>query len=132
MENRALKTSATMAMVMGIFLPLAETVRRSNQIFDFTQFLYWFDDYILGAVLLIAVYLVRKKSPRSNSFLIAAWGVVSGALFLSLLGQLEYYVTGGGDPGILPTNLVTVAKVLILAYMITGLYLSIEANSDRS
>jgi hypothetical protein len=123
MENKPLKASVKLAIVMGLFLPLAETVRRSNQLFDLTRFFNWFDDYVLGAILLTAVYLVRKKSPDSNSFLIAAWGFVAGALFLSFLGQFEYYVTGAGDPGILPTNLVTIAKGLILGYLIIGLYL---------
>src|SRR5262245_33042643 len=131
MENKPLKASVNLAIVMGIFLPLAETVRRSNQLFDLTKFFNWFDDYILGAVLLTAVYLVRKKSLHSNSVLIAALGVVAGALSLSLLGQFEYYITGVGDPGILPTNLVTIAKGLILGYLIIGLYLSIKANSYK-
>ncbi|MDZ4871899.1 MAG: hypothetical protein CLLPBCKN_001287 [Chroococcidiopsis cubana SAG 39.79] len=61
MENKPLKISLRMATIMGVFLPLAETVRRSNQIVDLARFLSWFDDYILGAILLIAVYLVKKR-----------------------------------------------------------------------
>ncbi len=128
MENKTLKASVKMAVVMGIFLPLAETVRRSNQLFDLTKFFNWFDDYILGASLLTAAYLVRKKRPYSKSFLIAAWGFVAGALFLSFIGQFEYYTTGSGDPGVLPTTMVTIAKGLILSYMLVGLYLSVKAN----
>lgn len=131
MENKPLKASMKLAIVMGIFLPLAETVRRSNQLFDLSRFFNWFDDYVLGAILLVIAYLVRKKSPHSNSLLIAAWGFVAGALFLSFLGQFEYYAAGAGDPGILPTNLVTIAKGLILGYLIIGLYLSIKANSYK-
>jgi hypothetical protein len=131
MENKPLKASVNMAIVMGMFLPLAETVRRLNQLFDLTRFFNWFDDYVLGAVLLISAYMVRKKSSHSNSLLIAAWGFVAGALFLSFLGQFEYYVAGSRDPGILPTNLVTIAKGLILGYLIIGLYLSIKANSYK-
>jgi hypothetical protein len=130
MENISLKISMRMATIMGIFLPLAETVRRSNQILDLTKFFNWFDDYILGSVLLIAVYLVKKKINNSIAFLIAAWGFVSGALFLSFLGQFEYYRTTTGDPGIFSTSFVAIAKGLILAYMLIGLYLGIKA-SDR-
>jgi len=132
MENKPLKASVNLAVVMGIFLPLAETVRRSNQLFDLTKFFNWFDDYVLGGILLTAVYMVRKKSHHSISFLIAAWGFVAGALFLSFLGQFAYYVTGTADPGVLPTNLVTIAKGLILGYLIIGLYLSVIANSYKS
>lgn len=131
MGNKPLKISMRMATIMGIFLPLAETVRRSNQIFDLTKFISWFDDYILGAVLLIAVYLV-KKNGNNYSFLIAAWGFVSGALFLSFLGQFDYYRTPTGDPGIFSTSFVAVAKGLILGYMLIGLYLGIKSHTHRS
>lgn len=131
MDNKPLKISVRMATIMGVFLPLAETVRRSNQLFDLTRFLSWFDDYILGATLLIAVYLVKKKINNSISFLIAAWGFVSGALFLSFLGQFEYYRTTTGDPGIFSTSFVAIAKGLILGYMLTGLYMGIKSNSYK-
>ncbi|MCI0691755.1 hypothetical protein L0337_07060 [candidate division KSB1 bacterium] len=129
MEGKPLKTAVTMAIIMGVFLPLAETVRRANQIFDLTKFFSWFDDYILGSILLIAAHLVRKKKHNSISFLIAAWGIAAGALFLSFLGQLEYYITSAGDPGIFSTNFVTIAKVIILGYMLVGLHLSIKSNA---
>jgi hypothetical protein len=132
MENRSLKSSVAMAIIMGIFLPLAETVRRVNQIFDLTEFFSWFDDYILGIVLLIAAYLVKKKRDNSTSYLIAGWGIVSGALFLSFLGQFEYYRIPSGDPGIFSTSFVLIAKGLILGYMLIGLYLSIKSQKKVS
>lgn len=128
MENNSLKISMRMALFMGIFLPLAETLRRSNQLLDPTRFINWFDDYLLGGALLAAVYLVKKKRPNSISYLIAAWGVAVGALFLSFIGQFEYYQTATGDPGIFSTSLVAVIKGLILVYMLIGLALSIKAN----
>ncbi|NJK47935.1 hypothetical protein HC931_06945 [Candidatus Gracilibacteria bacterium] len=128
MENKPLKISMRMATIMGIFLPLSETVRRSNQILDPTRFFNWFDDYILGSVLLIAVYLVKKKINNAIAFLIAAWGFVSGALFLSFLGQFDYYRTNTVDPGIFSTSFVAIAKGLILAYMLIGLYMAIKSN----
>lgn len=128
MGNKPLKISMRMAMIMGVFLPLAETVRRSNQISDLTRFFSWFDDYILGAVLLIAAYLVKTKTNNSIAYLIAAWGFVSGALFLSFLGQFDYYRTATADPGIFSTSFVAIVKGLILAYMLSGLYMGIKAN----
>ncbi len=105
MENKFLKISMWMALFMGVFLPLAETIRRSNQLLDPARFINWFDDYLLGGALLIAVYLVKKMRPNSISYLIAAWGVAVGALFLSFIGQFEYYETATGDPGIFSTTL---------------------------
>jgi hypothetical protein len=127
MRNNSLKISIRMATIMGVFLPFIETVRRSNQILDPTKFLNWFDDYMLGGVLLISVYLVRKRVSNSLSYLIAAWGFASGALFLSFLAQFDIYAKS--DPGIFPTQLVAIVKGLILGYMLTGLYLAIQANS---
>lgn len=130
MENKALKISRRMALFMGIFLPLAETIRRLNQLTDPARFLSWFDDYLLGGAMLTAVYLVSRKKRNAISWLIAAWGIAVGALFLSFLGQFDYYRTAGGDPGIFSTTLVAIAKGLILMFMFIGLYLSIKANSE--
>jgi hypothetical protein len=127
MKTNSLKISTKMATIMGVFLPFIETIRRSNQILDPTKFLNWFDDYMLGGVLLLSVYLVKKRVSNSISYLIAAWGFASGALFLSFLAQFDIYAKS--DPGIFPTQLVAIVKGLILGYMLTGLYLSIHANS---
>lgn len=128
MDNKALTISTRMALAMGIFLPLAETLRRSNQLLDPARFLNWFDDYLLGGALLWAVYGVKKQKRNAVSWLIAAWGISVGALFLSFIGQFDYYKTAAGDPGIFSTTLVAVVKGLLLVYMFWGLYLSIQAN----
>jgi hypothetical protein len=127
MKSNNLMISTRMAAIMGVFLPLIETIRRSNQLLDPTKFLNWFDDYMLGSVLLISVYLVKKKANDSVSLLIAAWGFASGALFLSFLAQFDIY--SKSDPGIFSTGLVALGKGIILAYMLTGLYLAIKSNS---
>ena len=132
MINKDLKASANMAVVMGFFLPVAETVRRINQIVDFKEFFSWFDDYILGAVLLFAAYNVFKESRNAVAFLIAAWGIGTGALLLSFLGQFTYYQTAAGDPGIFSTTFVAIAKGLILIYMIIGLAKAIKANQHKN
>jgi hypothetical protein len=131
MTNRNLRTSAKMAVVMGLLLPVAETVRRIHQILDYTEFFSWFDDYILGAILLWAAYSVFKNKKNSVAYLIAVWGVATGALFLSLLGQLRHYQTTTGDPGIFSTTFVAVAKGLILLYILVGLIKAIKANLDE-
>jgi hypothetical protein len=129
MKNKALTTSVRMAVVMGIFLPLAETFRRSNQLLDPTRFFNWFDDYLLGGILLITAYRVIKKKPNAISYLIGGWGIGVGALFLSFLGQFDYYRTAAGDPGIFSTTLVAIVKGIILGYMLVGLHLSIKSNN---
>ena len=128
MTSNDLRVSFKMAVVMGLFLPVAETIRRINQILEYREFFSWFDDYLLGAVLLWSAYKVYNKAKNSVAYLIAAWGIATGALFLSFIGQFRYYQTTSGDPGVFSTTFVVVAKGLILLYMIIGLTKSIKAN----
>lgn len=128
MTSNDLKVSSKMAAVLGLFLPIAETIRRINQILDYREFFSWFDDYILGAILLWSAYLVFKETKNAVAYLIAAWGIAAGALFLSFLGQFKYYQTTSGDPGLFPTTFVAVVKGLILLYILFGLKKAIKAN----
>lgn len=126
--NKPLNQSVKMAVVMGVFLPLAETVRRSNHILDLTRFFNWFDDYILGGVLLLAAYGVIRKQVNAITYLVAAWAFAAGALALSFLGQLDKFRTNTPDPGVFNSSLVAVAKGVIFAYLLIGLGLAIKAN----
>ena len=111
---------------MGIFLPLAETVRRFHQLADVTQFFHWFDDYMLGGMLIWAALYLRKDKPDAILYMIAAFGIATGALFLSLLGQVDYIMIDQSDPGgIFSVWFVLIAKLLILGYMIFGMLKSI-------
>ena len=117
-----------MAIVMGIFLPVAETVRRIHQIFDMKEFFSWFDDYIFGMILLYAAFRTLTQKFNAISYLIAAWGIGTGGIFLSLLGQLKYLQSNTADPGIFSSTLVFLVKTVILIYMLIGLRLSIKSN----
>jgi hypothetical protein len=128
MINKDLKVSAKMAVVLGLFLPVAETFRRINQILDYKEFFSWFDDYVLGAILILSAYFAFKEVKYSGAYLIAAWSIAAGGLFLSFLGQFTYYRTPSGDPGIFPTTFVAIAKALILIYILVGLTTAIKAN----
>jgi hypothetical protein len=129
MTKNNLRTSAKMALILGVLLPIAETIRRANQILDPANFFKWFDDYILGFILIVAAYRVLKRKPDAVLYLIAVWGMAVGGHFLSFLGQFEYYKTPTGDPGLFSTTLVAVVKGTILIYMLIGVYWSIKANS---
>ena len=128
MENQNLKTSMIMAFIMGIFLPLAETVRRINQIIIFQEFFRWFDDFVLGGVLLLAGYCVIKQKKNAKEYLIAAWGIASGGLILSLFGQISDYTSNITDAGIFNSGFVLSAKIIILTFMFVGLYKSVNTN----
>jgi len=117
-----------MAIFMGIFLPLAETVRRFRQLADLSHMMNWFDDYILGGILLLSAWLLKKEKPNAISYMIAAWGIGAGALFLSFLGQIDHIQSNTGDPGgIFSAWFVLIVKGLILMFMILGMIKSINA-----
>jgi hypothetical protein len=123
-----LKTIYWMALLMGIFLPLAETIRRFKQLSDLEHIMYWFDDYILGGILIAAALSLKSEKTNAISYMIAAWGIATGALFLSFLGQFDYLLSNTPDPGgIFSIWFVFAAKGLILLFMTLGLMKSIKA-----
>jgi len=128
MKHKNLRGIYWMAIIMGIFLPIAETVRRFKQLTDLSQFLVWFDDYILGAIMLLSAWMLKTGKPNSISYMIGAWGIGTGALFLSFLSQIDYIISNRSDPGgIFSVWFVLIAKGLIMGYMILGLLKSIKA-----
>ncbi len=131
MKNKALLTSMRMAVALGIFLPLAETVRRIHEVLAFENFFRWFDDYILGAVLLYAAFLVWKQKHNATLYLIAAWGAAVGGLTLSLYGQFDGYFKNNPDAGIFSSGFVLIAKALILFYILIGLQKSIQSTNTN-
>ncbi|HEX5112556.1 MAG TPA: hypothetical protein VFV79_06905 [Saprospiraceae bacterium] len=128
--NPSLRLSMRMAFAMGIFLPILETVRRINQILIPQYFIHWFDDYILGAILLWSAWTVYKGKRNSGYFLIVAWGIAVGVLSMSFLYQIDLYINPGEEPGIFSKHIVAVVKGLILAYIFIGLSKSIRSQRD--
>jgi len=131
MESNQLKLSMKMAIILGIFLPLAETIRRIHQILIFKDFLLWIDDYLIGTVLLIATFRVYRKKHKSREYLIAAWGITTGGIFLSCLGQVNYIINEIPEKGVFSSGLVMLIKTLILIYVLVGLSLSIKVNEPN-
>lgn len=132
MNNSPLLLSMRMAFVMGILLPLAETVRRIQEVLALQNILHWFDDYILGAVLLLAAYTVLKQKQNSAQYLTAAWETAAGALGLSLMGQIDGLLSGTPDPGIFSSGFVLIAKATILTYILFGLQKSIPVTNYKA
>jgi hypothetical protein len=74
-----------MAYLIGILLPLAETVRRSGSL---AEWWLWADDYLIGVSLLAAARLSRDRSAPGERALAAAWGLTCGMGYYSLVGHL--------------------------------------------
>ena len=120
-SNAVLRVSARMALAMGIFLPVLETIRRSNQILHLQYFIQWFDDYILGAILLIAAIRVLNGKPFASLLLLVAWSMTVGVLLMSFLFQLNVYLGIGEEAGIFSTHVVAFVKALLVTYTLIGL-----------
>lgn len=125
--SSALKTSARMAIVMGICLPILEVVRRSNQISELQYFMHWFDDFIIGGVLIFVGFKALKGNSGSILNLVIVWSMAVGVLVMSFLYQLNLYLGDDKEPGVFSKHLVALVKGLLVAYTIIGLTKSIKA-----
>jgi hypothetical protein len=118
--------SRILAVVFGIFLPLAETVRRWSTWRDFPLTL--FEDYVLGALFLYGAWLSRRDFRRGQCFLAAAWGVGCGVGYSSFLGQLHRIQLGEPDPAPIPSSCVALIKGVMLALGVVALVVTLRAK----
>ena len=80
--------SRRLALIFGILLPVAETVRRWPQVSTGAHLLFWFDDVLLGTMLLYGVWATRHRFVDGQRFLTAAWGCALGMGYFSFFGKL--------------------------------------------
>jgi len=74
-----------LSFMIGILLPLAETIRRSARLMDWWM---WVDDYLIGGSLIFGAWLSRNQSPVGIRALIAAWGLACGMAYNGMVGHL--------------------------------------------
>lgn len=116
------------AFAIGILLPVLETVRRgiSHWAVDFTTM---FEDYLGGALLLIAAFAALRRRVWSGKFLILAWAAVSGVMTTSFISQLEDTIKGAATE---PNNLIVViVKFLLWSVAVTSLLLSFRSAQPK-
>lgn len=109
------------AWFLGIALPLAEAARRRT---DFSDPAAYVDDFLLGGLLLWAAWAAGRGRAYGRGLLIAAWGVLCGAMYYSFFGQLTW--TGPTDVSGLPHGLVIAVKGAILATAAACLVLAVR------
>ena len=125
-----ISVSRYLAIVIGIFAPLAETIRRWSTWRDNPPAL--FDDYILGAFLIYGAWRVGKDARTGQRFLAAGWAFMCGMAYNSFFGQLHSISLGAEDPAPISSTWVAVIKGIGLALGVIGLVLSLKRLPDHA
>ena len=120
----AIAFSRNLAIVLGLAAPLLETIRRWHIWQD--DPLAFFDDYILGFLLLYGAWRVTKNAEGGRKFLVVGWGFALGLAYASLDFQLQQVRVGAIDPAPISTEWVAVVKgigfILVLMGLVTSLF----------
>jgi hypothetical protein len=125
-----MRFSRILAVVLGVLVPSAETVRRWSTWREAPLAL--FDDYILAGLLLYGVWLAGHDFRRGQCFLAAAWGIVCGVGYGSVMGQLDRLQRGEPDPAPIPSSWVAAIKGVLLALAVTALIATLRARPQTN
>ena len=118
------------AIALGILTPLAETIRRWSTWRENPAS--FFDDYILGAFLLVGAWRTGKDVRSGRPFLAAAWAFMCGMAYNSFFGQLENNRLGLADPAPISSGSVAAIKGIGLALGIICLVFSLWPISEQT
>lgn len=100
--------SRRLAIIFGILAPLAETIRRWNQLDQLSVLPFWVDDYIMGAFLVYGAWRAKQDTGRGFGVLASAWGFTCGMGYASFFSQLT--MLNQTDPAPIPSGWVAVIK----------------------
>jgi hypothetical protein len=114
------------AYVLGVAFPLLEVARRRTSFHPLPSYL---DDFVIGALLLLAARSVTKGKPYGDAFLCAAWGALCGGLWGSFFGQL--LSTEPTDVSGLPNGAVVAIKGVAYLVAIVATVLAIRRAAER-
>jgi hypothetical protein len=119
--------SRNLAIFIGLLAPLLETIRRWHTWQD--DPLAFFDDYILGGLLLFGAWRVTKDVLIGRKFLVAGWGFALGLAYASVDFQLQQVRAGAADPAPISTGWVAIVKVVGFAIILIGLISSLRMRN---
>ena len=117
------------AIIFGIVVPLAETIRRWHQLGQLSVWPFWLDDFILGALLLYGAWRTGKDIRNGRRFLAAAWGFTCGMGYSSFFAQLV--TLNEPDPAPISSVWVAVIKGVGLASAILALVGSLKLGKEE-
>ena len=111
------------ALTVGVLLPVLETYRRGVGYWG-VEFTTMFEDYVAGALLLTGGWAARRGRHWGATFLVLAWGYVTGLMSSSFWYQLEETLRQTASE---PDNLLVVAvKFILWATCVVSLALSFQ------
>lgn len=119
-----IKLSGNLAILLGVLAPLLETIRRWHTWQE--DPLSFFDDYILGGLLLYGAWRVTKNALTGQKFLTAAWGFALGMVYASVDFQLQQVRAGATDPAPISTEWVAAIKIAGLVLVLLGFVTSLR------
>ena len=77
------------ALVLGLLLPVVETIRRWHQLGDIAIWPAWLDDWAIGALLLYGWWRTRTTAAAGMPALAAGFGFASAMAWSSFFSQLS-------------------------------------------
>ncbi|HEX4900806.1 MAG TPA: hypothetical protein VFV61_09750 [Pyrinomonadaceae bacterium] len=122
--------SRRLAYIGGVITPLAETIRRWSTWQQTPA--NFFDDYLLGALLIYGAWRTGRNVHDGQRFLIAAWAVACGLGYYSFFGQLQSWSRNEADPAPISSLWIAVIKGIAWAIAILALIVSLQRlpNTD--
>ena len=119
-----IRLSRNLAILWGIITPVVETIRRWHTWRENPPA--FFDDFILGGLLLYGAWRVRQDAEGGQKFLAAAWGFTLGMVYSSFFWQLEQMRLGAIDPAPISSAWVAGIKGIGFALSILGFVTSLR------
>ena len=125
-----LERNRRLAIVLGVLLPVAETVRRWRQLADPRMAPAWLDDYLIGAFLLYGAWQVGKDAHRGQASLAAAYGFACGMAYAAFFIQLADITQP--DPSGIPVVVVLTLKAIGIAVGAFALATTLRARPETA
>ena len=113
------------AIAIGLLLPVLETYRRgvAHWGVEFTSML---EDYLAGALLLVAAWAALSHRVWARDVLLVAWAWITGMMTISLVDHIEVTLRQGAQE---PDNAIVIAvKVMLFAASAWGLISTLRSR----
>ena len=123
--KKSMRFEVRAALATGILLPVLETYRRGFGHWR-VEFTTMFEDYLAGALLLVAAWGALRTRAWARDGLVIGWAWLTGMMTTSLISQIEDTVREGSPE---PDNaLVIGVKVALFAVSLWALVSTLRSR----